>query len=121
MQIDAETLQVLTAQSCSTPKGKGRGGARHMTYTSSLATTSSVGGASSSMEAGKFGEGACVSDESDSDSSYYDSNDSDDEASNSNGSGNGSNSHSIPCMSSRGKQVNPPKPKPQVWMCVPTC
>ena len=82
LQIDSETLQILTAQSCSTPKGKGRGGARHVTCTSSLATTSYVGGASSSTEAAKFGEGLCVSEESDSDLSYFDSNDSDDEASN---------------------------------------
>ena len=72
-----------------------------------------MGGASS----GKFGEGSCVSDESDSDSSYYDSNDSYDEASNSNGSGNGSHSHSIPCITPRSKQVNTPKPKQQVhWL-----
>ena len=79
-------------------------------HTLSLATTSNVGGASSSAEAGKFGE----SDESDSDSSYYDSNDSEDEASNSNGSGNGSNSNSVPCITPRSKQVNTSKPKQQV-------
>ena len=73
-----------------------------------------MGGASTSAEAGKFGEGSCISDEFDSDSSYYDSNDSDDEASNSNGSGNGSNSNSVPCITPRSKQVNTPKPKQQV-------
>ena len=77
-------------------------------HTSSLATTSNVGGASTPAEAGS------VSDESDSDSSFYDSNDSDDEASNSNGSGNGSHSNSVPCVTPRGKQVNAPKPKQQV-------
>ena len=112
MQIDPETLQVLTAQNT---KGRGRGGARHTTVTSSLAMASGLGGPSSSTEAGKFGEGSCISDESDSDSSYFDSNDSDDEeTSNSNGSGSGSHSHSMTCMPPRGKQVNPPKPKQQV-------
>ena len=106
---------MLTSQSYSTPKGKGRGGAKHLTYTSPLATTSNVSGASSSAEAGKFGEGSCVSDESDSDSSYYDSNDSEDETSNSNGSGNGSHSNSVPCIAPRGgKQVHTPKQKQQV-------
>lgn len=73
-----------------------------------------MGGASSSTEAGKFGEGLCASDESDSDSSYFDSNDSDDEASNSNGSGNGSHSQSMSCLPAQSKQVNPTKPKQQV-------
>ena len=93
-------------------------------HTSSLATTSYVGGASSSADAGKFGEGSCVSDESDSDSSYYDSNDSDDDASNSNGSGNGSHSNSVPCITPRGKQVNTPKQKQQVrvkYKCYNIC
>lgn len=110
VQIDSESLQLLVAQSCSTPKGRGgRGGARNTTHMSSLATTSNVGGPSSSTEAGKCGEGSCVSDESDSDSSYFDSNDSDDETSNSNGSG--SHSNSMPCVAQRGKQVNTPKSK----------
>ena len=109
--MEPETLQVLIAQSTSTPRGKGRGGARHLTHTSAAATSSIVGGASASGKCGEEGSGG--SDESDSDSSYYDSNDSDDEASNSNGSGSGSHSNSTP-VPQRGKQVNPPKSKPQV-------
>ena len=96
-------LQVLIAQSYSAPKGKERGGAKYTTVASSLAATSSMGGPSSSTEVGKFGEGSCMSDESDSDSSYSDSNDSDDEASNSNGSSSGPHSMTT-CMPQRGKQ-----------------